>query len=158
MRWQDVALHLYTLQQETDCHAQKYESSHSSEGTHSEPVLNYYVLIETAEKHLAGLSRKTIPVMRLRNFLKIAQSERYRTMYYIMELYYFERWKLHAVSEHLRKSLKTVARRKHELIDLTIEELERGVFDYELAGDTRDSDGMYSRSFVADCDTADQGE
>lgn len=132
MRWQEEALHLFTLRQETDCHAQKYETSHSSEGSHSEPVLNYYVLIETAERALAGLSRKTVPVMRLRNFLKIAQSERYRTMYYIMELYYFERWKLPQVGEHLNKSVKTVARRKHELVDLTVEELQKGVFDYEI--------------------------
>lgn len=132
MRWQDTALHLYTLRQECDCHAQSYEASHASQGTHSEPVLNYYVLIETAENALKGLSRKTIPVMRLRNFLKIAQSERYRTMYYIMELYYFERWKLPEVGEHLQKSVKTIARRRHELVDLTIEELEKGVLEYEL--------------------------
>ena len=132
MRWQDKALELYTLRQETDCHAQNYELSHASEGTHSEPVHSYYTRIEAAELAINALGRKTIPIMRLRNFLKIAQSERYRTMYYVMELYYFERWKVHEVSEHLQKSEKTIARRRHELIDLTIEELERGVFDYEL--------------------------
>ena len=132
MRWQDRILDLHRLRQETDCHAQNYEANHSSEGTHSEPVANYYVLIETAENAINGLGRKVIPVLRLRNFLKIAQSERYRTMYYVMELYYFERWKMDAVAEHLQKSVKTVSRRRHELVDLTREELERGVFDYEL--------------------------
>lgn len=137
MRWQDKILELHTLRQETDCHAQSYEKTHSPEGTHSEPVMNYVVLIETAENTIDGLGRKVIPIMRLRNFLKIAQSERYRTMYYVMEMYYFERWKMERVSEHLRKSVKTIARRRHELVDLTIEELERGVFDYELAGGNR---------------------
>ena len=139
MRWQDRILELHRLRQETDCHAQSYEPNHSSQGSHSEPVHNYYILIETMENTINGLGRKVIPVMRLRNFLKIAQSERYRTMYYIMELYYFERWKMQEVSEHLQKSIKTIARRRHELIDLTIEELERGVFDYELVDDSAQS-------------------
>ncbi|MBQ2616402.1 MAG: hypothetical protein IJF90_06045 [Synergistaceae bacterium] len=132
MRWQEAALTLFALRQETDCHAQSYEGSHASQGTHSEPVASYYALIETAENTIKALAVKTVPVMRLRNFLKIASSERYRTMYYIMELYYFERWKLPQVGEHLQKSVKTVARRKHELVDLTVEELQRGVFDYEI--------------------------
>lgn len=132
MRWKDKILELHRLRQETDCHAQNYEASHASEGTHSEPVHNWYITIEATEKCVASLGQKVIPVMRLRNFLKITQSERYRTMYYVMELYYFERWKLGAVSEHLQKSVKTIARRRHELVDLTIDELERGVFDYEL--------------------------
>ena len=134
MRWQEASLALQALRQETDCHAQSYELSRASEGTHSEPVHSYYALIETAENTIKALARKTIPIMRLRNFLKISQSERYRTMYYVMELYYFEHWKVHEVSEHLQKSEKTIARRKHELVDLTIEELQKGVFDYELSG------------------------
>ena len=132
MRWQDKILELHTLRQETDCHAQNYERSYASEGTHSEPVHSYYIMIENAVELINSLGRKCIPIMRLRNFLKTAQSERYRTMYYVMELYYFERWKMERVAEHLQKSVKTVARRRHELISLTIEELERGVFDYEL--------------------------
>ena len=138
MRWQDKILELHVLRQETDCHAQNYEQSHASEGTHSEPVHTYYILIESAVETINALGKKVIPVMRLRNFLKTANSERYRTMYYVMELYYFEQWKMEAVSEHLQKSIKTVARRRHELVDLTIEELERGVFDYELERNSRD--------------------
>ena len=136
MRWQDRILELHRLRQETDCHAQNYESSHSPPGTHSEPVGTYYALIEAAEFEIDSLGRNVIPVIRLRDFLKIAQSELYRTMYYVMELYYFERWNMGAVAEHLRKSIKTVARRRHELVDLTIDELERGVFDYELASNS----------------------
>lgn len=134
MRWQDKILELHSLRQETDCHAQNYEASHAPEGTHSEPVGTYYNMIEAAEIEIDSLGRKVIPVLRLRNFIKIAQSERYRTMYYVMELYYFERWKMELVAEHLQKSIKTIARRRHELVDLTIEELEKGVFDYELIG------------------------
>ena len=131
MRWQEAALNLSALRAETDCHAQNYETSHAAEGTHSEPVHSYYVLVETAENTLRGLAKKTVPIMRLRNFLKIAQDERYRTMYYIMEMFYFEHWKLYEVAEHFRKSVKTLARRKHELVALTIEELEKGVSESE---------------------------
>lgn len=138
IRWQDILLDLYTLRQETDCHAQSYEASHASEGTHSEPPASYYMKVEGAENSLRELGRSVIPVMRLRNFLKNSASERYRTMFLIMELRYFEKWELHIIAEHLQKSLKTIARRKHELIDLTIEELERGVFDYELEYCNRD--------------------
>ena len=132
MRWQEEALHLQSLRQESDCHAQNYEASHASEGSHSEPVLNYYVLIETAERTLKGLLRKVAPIARLRGYLKISSSERYRTMYYIMEMYYFEKWKLEHVAEHLQKSPKTITRRKHELVNLTMEELQRGVLEYEI--------------------------
>lgn len=125
MRWQDKILELHTLRQESDCHAQNYEPKHSPEGSHNEPVHNYYARIETLEKEIHELDNKCIPVMRLRNFLKIAQSERYRSMYYVMELYYFEKWKLDAVSEHLRKSRKTIARRRQELVALMIEEVDR---------------------------------
>ena len=150
MRWQDKILELHRLRQETDCHAQNYEASHAPQGTHSEPVGTYYAMIEAAEIEIDSLGRKVIPVLRLRNFIKIAQSERYRTMYYVMELYYFERWKMMLVAEHLQKSVKTIARRRHELVDLTIEELEKGVFDYELVGN---SGNMY----VPDCGSAGDG-
>lgn len=136
MRWQELLLELFTLRQETDCHAQSYEAIHAPEGTHSEPVASYYAKIEAAEKGIVSLGRDCIPIMRLRNFLKISQSERYRTMYSVMELFYFERWKLSDVSEHLRKSIKTIARRRHELVDLTREELERGVLEYEFRADS----------------------
>ncbi len=132
MRWQEESLKLATLRQESDCHAQNYEVSHASQGTHSEPVLNYVVLIETAERAVKGLLRKVAPVARLRNYLKISQSERYRIMYYIMEMYYFEKWKLEHVAEHLQKSVKTLARRKYELVNLTMEELQKGVLEYEI--------------------------
>ena len=125
-------MELQTLRQETDCHAQNYEAAHASEGTHSEPVASYYAKIEAAENLITRLSREVIPVLRLRNFLKNAYSERYRTMFLIMERRYFERQELAEIAQSLQKSLKTIARRRHELIDLTIEELERGVFDYEL--------------------------
>ena len=157
MRWQEAALTLYTLRSETDCHAQNYENSHASEGTHSEPVASYYSQIEAAENTLRALSRRTIPVMRLRNFLKIAQSERYRTMYYVMELYYFEHWNISQVGEHLQKSVKTVARRKHELVDLTIEELQKGVFDYELTGDFGSANAWDGRSVSDGVSATDQG-
>ena len=150
MRWQDKILELHRLRQETDCHAQNYEASHAPQGTHSEPVGTYYAMIEAAEIEIDSLGRKVIPVLRLRNFIKIAQSERYRTMYYIMELYYFERWKMELVAEHLQKSVKTIARRRHELVDLTIEELEKGVFDYELASNSRPV-------YVTDCGSVGDG-
>lgn len=136
MRWQEAALALHDLRHETDCRAQSYEGIHASEGTHSEPVASYYALIEASENTLKHLAKKTIPVMRLRNFLKNSQDERYRVMYYVMELRYFEQWELKAVAEHLRKSTKTISRRRQELIDLTIDELERGVFDYEFGNNS----------------------
>lgn len=139
-RWQQAILTLHVLRQETDCHAQNYEQSHASEGTHSEPVASYFGKIESAEQTIRWTSKTVVPVLRLRNFLKVAQSERYRTMYYVMELHYFELWNLRHVAEHLQKSVKTIRRRNYELVNLTIEELQRGVFEYELGivdGDTR---------------------
>ena len=131
-QWQDRILELYTLRQETDCHAQNYEASHASQGTHSEPVASYYAKIEAAEFACDSLAVRVIPIMRLRNFLKNASSERYRVMHLVMELKYFEGFTLGYIAHQTHKSEKTISRRRYELIDLTIDELERGVFDYEL--------------------------
>ena len=154
IRWQDKMLELHTLRHETDCHAQNYEAVHASEGTHSEPVASYYAKIEAAENACASLGRKVIPVMRLRQFLKNAHSERYIIMFQVMELKYFERLETNEVAYHLQKSIKTIARRRHELIDLTIEELERGIFDYELTGDFGSVDVFDGRSASDDAGAA----
>ncbi len=123
MRLYQAIEELRRLRRETDCHAQNYEQSHGSAGTHSDPVANYAARINSLEAQIRDLQEHTRPVYAVRMRLKNSADDRYREMFYVMELYYFEHMKLVDVAIHLQKSVRTLSRRRQELAELVAREL-----------------------------------
>ena len=124
MRMRETVQSLRELRQQSDCHAQRYEQSFSSEGTHSDPVAAYNAKLAHLEEQLVRQYSAICPVMAVRSVIKNSSNERYREMFYIMELFYFEHMTLTDVAIHLQKSVSTLSRRRQELTGLVINEMQ----------------------------------
>ena len=125
MRLNECLLKLSDLRSQTDCHAQSYENIMQDTGTPNEPVYKYYIEIEKLELHIKTLIKRTKPLIELRNEIKNSQDERLIEIYYVMEMYYFEKWSMNDIAFHLQKSLKTLQRRRHELVELVIKAMKK---------------------------------
>ena len=124
MRIHDTEQMLSRLRGETDCHAQNYETVPPTEGGYSDPVAAYHAKVERLEQTLRKLQEETEPVQRVREFLKCSSDVRDSDMLFVLELYYFERMRMEEVALHLQRSVKTLTRRRQDLIGLVIFELE----------------------------------
>ena len=118
LRLHSAILELRQLRAETDCHAQSYEQTFSSEGQHSAPVEHYAERVAALEQRIRSLIADTDPVSVVRCDLKNSDNELSRELFCIMELYYFEHGSIEDVAFHLQRSVSTVQRRRQDLVGL----------------------------------------
>ena len=101
-----------------DIMAQGYGTLRSPGGEISDPVSRRVEVIEHAQSIIRSLMRQTVPVNEVRCELKNADSEEAREMWLIMERYYFEHERLEWLSRDIGVSVRTLSRRKSELLRL----------------------------------------
>ena len=117
MRLSETISEYRALQQETDCHAQRYDRPQTSEGQHSDPVNDYSERLSRYEERIKILREKTTPVLIVRDQLKNSRIEEYRELFLVMEFHFFEKQDIKTISRHLGVSERTLGRRRQKLVE-----------------------------------------
>ncbi len=123
MRLRDTRYALWRLRVETDCHAQNYDKSPSSAGSHSDPPGQYVQQLMTLESQSEKFMKSTAPIRELRYRLGRSSERADAQKLSVMELHYFEHMTLRDLALHLQTSERTIFRRRDELINELIAEL-----------------------------------
>ncbi|MBQ7154816.1 MAG: helix-turn-helix transcriptional regulator [Synergistaceae bacterium] len=99
-----------------DCQAQKYGGSRPSAGSYSDPVARRYAVIESTERAVHSLEERVMPVHEVYMSLKNSMNENEREMFLIMERVFMSHDSIEHVSADTGKSVRTLYRRKFDLI------------------------------------------
>ena len=105
------------------CGGQNYGGGRPSTGTHSDPVACRYARLETLRNVISRAEKLILPACCVRNEVKNSGREDEREMFLILERHFIAGESIKAVSGALGKSLRTMHRRKNELIERTAERI-----------------------------------
>lgn len=125
MRLMERLKELKVLRSMTDYRGQVWEEGKVQDGTHGDPVARYSDRIMELERQIRLLRRDIDPISSVRSRLKASEKEHERVMFFVLELHYFEGWRLSDVAFHLCRSRRWLLRLKHALVQEVMRESDK---------------------------------